>query len=225
MACVNILGMALTMYIASQLVAKKKFPIHFFLITGFGLMLAFNFWMYKIISPGLDFSDLLLPIFLQGASSGMLFIPIATFILSSVPINTGISGSLIGGNVRFFTTLNSFAGYYTLQLFYNQHYKEQLLSHLTPYDLAYNERNSGAIQSFISKGFTSQEAITLADSSIMKSVATQAQLLTYQTLFLGVSYALISIILVVSIHLLYKKYSKYQKHKIKFKEKKTNSSN
>lgn len=219
LACVNILGMALTMYVASQLVAKKKFPIHFFLITGFGLMLVFNFWMYKIISPGLDFNDLLLPVFLQGASSGMLFVPIATFILSSVPMNTGISGSLIGGNVRFFTTLNSFAGYYTLQLFYNQHYKEQLLRHLTPYDLAYNERNSGVIQSFISKGFTSQEASALANSSIMKSVATQAQLLTYQTLFLGVSYALIAIILVVSSHFFYRNYCKYQNHKVKFKEK------
>lgn len=99
---VNISGMTLTMYIASQLVAKKKFPIHYFLISGFGLMLAFNFWMYKIISPGLDFSDLMIPIFLQGASSGMLFVPIATFILSSVPVHSGISGSLVGGTVRFY---------------------------------------------------------------------------------------------------------------------------
>lgn len=205
LAAVNISGMALTMYIASQLVAKKKFPIHYFLILGFGLMLAFNFWMYKIISPGLDFSDLMVPIFLQGASSGMLFVPIATFILSSVPVHTGISGSLIGGSVRFFTTLNSFAGYYTLQLFYNQHYKEQFLSHLTPYDLNYTERNSDAIQSFISKGFTSQELVSLANSSMLKSVSTQTQLLTNQTIFLGVSYVLIGIILIVLGHLIYRK--------------------
>lgn len=205
LAFVNISGMALTMYIASQLVAKKKFPIHFFLITGFGLMLAFNFWMYKIISPGLEFNDLIIPIFLQGASSGMLFVPIATFILSSVPINTGISGSLVAGNVRFFTTLNSFAGYYTLQLFYNQHYKQQFLSHLTPYDLTYNEQNSGLIQSFISKGFSSQESVALANSSIMKSVGIQTQLLTSQTIFLGTSYVLIGIILIVSTALFLKK--------------------
>ena len=93
------------MYMASQLVAKKKFPLHFFLITGFGLMLSFNFWMYCIISPGLNLNDLMIPVFLQGASSGMLFVPIATFILASVPIKAGISGSLIAGNVRFFATL------------------------------------------------------------------------------------------------------------------------
>lgn len=205
LAFINISGMALTMYISSQLVAKKKFPIHFFLILGFGLMLAFNFWMHEIISPGLDFSDLMIPIFLQGTSSGMLFVPIATFILSSVPVHTGISGSLVAGNVRFFTTLNSFAGYYTLQLFYNQHYKEQFLSHLTPYDFAYSERNSEAIQSFISKGFTSQESVALANSSMLKSLTTQTQLLTNQTIFLGVSYALITIIFIVLIHLIYRK--------------------
>ena len=205
LAAINISGMSLTMYISSQLVAKKKFPIHYFLISGFGLMLAFNFWMYEIISPGLDFSDLMVPLFLQGASSGLLFVPIATFILSSVPVHTGISGSLVGGTVRFFTTLNSFAGYYTLQLFYNQHYKEQFLSHLTPYDFAYNERNSAAIQSFISKGFTSQESVALANSSMLKSLTTQTQLLTNQTIFLGVSYALIAIIFIVLIHLIYRK--------------------
>lgn len=205
LAAVNISGMALTMYIASQLVAKKKFPIHYFLISGFGLMLAFNFWMYKIISPGLDFSDLMVPIFLQGASSGMLFVPIATFILSSVPVHTGISGSLVGGTVRFFTTLNSFAGYYTLQLFYNQHYKEQFLKYLTPYDLNYVERNSSTVQSFISKGFTTQESVSLANSSVLKSVTTQTQLLTNQTIFLGVSYTLSAIILAVLSHLIYRK--------------------
>lgn len=212
LAAVNISGMALTMYIASQLVAKKKFPIHYFLILGFGLMLAFNFWMYKIISPGLDFSDLMIPIFLQGASSGMLFVPIATFILSSVPVHTGISGSLVGGTVRFFTTLNSFAGYYTLQLFYNQHYKEQFLKYLTPYDLNYVERNSTSVQSFISKGFTPQESVSLANSSILKSVTTQTQLLTNQTIFLGVSYALIGIILVVLSHFIYRKLSLIQRN-------------
>lgn len=211
LALVNILGMALTMYLASQLIAKQKFPIHFFLILGFGLMLGFNYWMYEIISPGLDFSDLVIPIFLQGASSGMLFVPIATFILSSVPVHTGISGSLVGGTVRFFTTLNSFAGYYTLQLFYNQHYKEQFLSHLTPYDLNYIERNSDAIQSFISKGFTSQESVSLANSSMLKSVSTQTQLLTNQTIFLGVSYALVAIIFIVLVHFICRKVMRNQK--------------
>ncbi len=78
--------------------------------TGFGFMLTFNLWMYNIISTDLAFTDLVIPIFLQGAASGMLFVPIATFILSTVPVNTGISGSLVAGHVRFFATLQSFAG-------------------------------------------------------------------------------------------------------------------
>lgn len=205
LAFFNILGMAITMYIASQLIMKKQFPLHFFLVTGFGLMLGFNYWMYCIMSSDLAFTDLIIPIFLQGTASGMLFVPIATFILASVPVTTGISGSLVAGNVRFFTTLNSFAGYYTLQLFYNQHYKEQFLAYLTPYDTVYNERNAALVQSYIGKGFNLTEATALARASIMQSVKTQSQLLTNQTIFLLVSVLLLGIILITLIAFFFKK--------------------
>lgn len=187
LAVVNISGMAIAMYFASQLIVSKKFTIRFFLITGFGLMLAFNLWMYNIISPDLAFTDLVIPLFLQGAASGMLFVPIATFILSNVPVHTGLSGSLVAGHVRLFTTLNSFAGYYTLQLFYNQHYKEQFLARLTPYDDVYNDATASAIQSYITKGYAAQDAAVLARAGIMKSITIQSQLLTSQTIFLIVA--------------------------------------
>jgi len=199
LAMVNISGMALAMYAASQLVMRKKHSIHFFLVTGFGFMLAFNLWMYCIISTDLAFSDLVIPIFLQGAASGMLFVPIATYILSHVPVNTGLSGSLVAGHVRFFTTLNSFAGYYTLQLFYNQHYKEQFLAHLTPYDMAYTNADNATVQAFIAKGYNAQDAALAARASIMKQVSIQSQLLTSQTIFLIVAAVLATIIAVVLI--------------------------
>ncbi|WP_020211938.1 MFS transporter [Flavobacterium rivuli] len=212
LAVFNISGMALAMYVSSQLVMRKKHSIHFFLVTGFGFMLTFNLWMYFIISPDLAFSDLVVPIFLQGAASGMLFVPIATFILSTVPVNTGISGSLVAGHVRFFATLQSFAGYYTMQLFYNQHYKEQFLSHLTPYDSVYTDANATAVQSYIARGYTIQEAGNLANANIAKQLATQSQLLTSQTIFLIVATAAAVIIALVLLSpLLQKLYERYKK--------------
>ena len=212
LAVFNISGMALAMYISSQLVMRKKHNIQFFLVIGFGFMLAFNLWMYFIISPDLAFTDLVIPIFLQGAASGMLFVPIATFILSTVPVNTGISGSLVAGHVRFFATLQSFAGYYTMQLFYNQHYKEQFLSHLTPYDSAYTDANAAAIQSYIGKGYTLQDATGLANASIAKQMAMQSQLLTSQTIFLIVATTVAVIITLVLLSpFLQKIYNRYTK--------------
>jgi len=212
LAFFNISGMAMAMYVSSQLVMRKKHSIHFFLVTGFGFMLAFNLWMYCIISPDLAFAHLVVPIFLQGAASGMLFVPIATFILSTVPVNTGISGSLVAGHVRFFATLQSFAGYYTMQLFYNQHYKEQFLSHLTPYDSIYNDANAAAVQSYIAKGYNFQEAGNLANATIAKQLATQSQLLTSQTIFLIVATATaVIIMLVLASPLLQKLYARYKK--------------
>lgn len=187
LAACNITGMAITMYVTSQLIQEQRFGIRFFLVTGFGCMLLFNYWMYCIISPDLSFTDLMFPIFLQGIAIGLLFVPIATFILSSVPVHTGISGSLIGGNVRFFTTLNSFTGYYTLQLFYNQRYKEQFLEHLTPNDVNYTDRLSLLTQSYITRGYSAAESAVLAEGSIMQSIKTQSQLMTSQSIFLLVA--------------------------------------
>ncbi|MXN90230.1 MFS transporter [Flavobacterium sp. Sd200] len=219
LAFFNIAGLAFSMYLSSAMVMRKKHSIRVFLVAGFGIMLAFNIWMYFIISTDLSFIDLVIPIFLQGAASGMLFVPIATYILSTVPVNTGLSGSLVAGHVRLFATLNSFAGYYTLQLFYNQHYKEQFLAHLTPYDTTYTDANSAAVQSYVSKGFTQQEAIALAHSSIMKQLTTQAQLLTSQTIFLIVATAIsVIIVLVLTWPLTQKVYQKYISGKITSKK-------
>ena len=199
LAACNISGMAVTMYLASQLIQDRRFGIRFFLVSGFGCMLIFNYWMYNIISPDLSFTDLMLPISLQGIAIGLLFVPIATFILTAAPVTTGISGSLIAGNVRFFTTLNSFTGYYTLQLFYNQHYKEQFLEHLTPNDINYTDRLSTLTQSYVSRGYSASESSVLAQSSIMQSVKTQSQLMTSQSIFLLVAAALGILIVIILV--------------------------
>ncbi|WP_116787197.1 MFS transporter [Flavobacterium psychrotrophum] len=195
LAACNITGMGIAMYAASQLVMRRRHTLHFFLIGGFGSMCAFNYWMYRIISTDMSFEDLALPIFLHGVACGILFMPIATFILSKVPVNTGISGTLVAGNVRFFSTLHSFAGFYTLQLFFNQHYKEQFLAHLTPYDSVYNEANDTAIQQFLSKGYALQDATNMARATIAKQMAVQSQLLTSQAIFLLVAAATGAIVL------------------------------
>jgi DHA2 family multidrug resistance protein len=199
LAVINVSGMALAMYTAAQLVMEKGRGIRFFLVTGFGCMLIFNLWLYEIIGTDLAFQDIIVPVFLHGVSCGLLFMPIATFILSAVPVHTGISGTLVAANVRFFTTLNSFAGYYTLQLYYNKYYAQQFLAHLTPYDYNYTQANDQLVQSFISKGYTLQDAGATANASIAKSAATQGQLLTMQTVFLIVATVLLVIIVLVML--------------------------
>ncbi len=88
---------------------------------------AFNMWMSFLLTPDLSFTDLLLPVFVQGAASGLLFVPIMIFVLSSAPASTGITGLVIAACTRFTATLNSFAGFYNLQLYFNQYFKEGFL--------------------------------------------------------------------------------------------------
>lgn len=194
----NVFGVVLMMFIASHFITKPGYSIRFFIVTGFSFMLAFNYWMYNILTPDLSFEDLIIPMFLQGAASGMLFVPLAAFVLSSVPVAISTSAALIAANVRFFSSLNSTAGFYTMQLFYNQHYKEGFLAHITPYDMVYTDKIAQTARLYTAQGYTTTEAYALAQSSVMKLLTMQSQLLTSKTIFLIIT-SIVTIIVLLAL--------------------------
>nr|WP_295924304.1 MFS transporter [uncultured Dyadobacter sp.] len=195
-AC-NMAGMVCLLIFSSRMLLAKKVTIRTLLIPGFALMGAFNLWMYFLLTPDLSFSDLLLPILVQGAASGLLFVPIMIFVLSSAPKDTGASGLVIAAYTRFTATLHSIAGFYNLQLHYNQHFKEKFLPYLTPETPAMAERLNYYRSVFASKGFTREQATTLADTAIGQTLTQQSQLLTYRALFMF--FALMSLVLMLLI--------------------------
>jgi DHA2 family multidrug resistance protein len=195
-AC-NMAGMVGMLIFSSRMLLAKKLTIRALLIAGFALMGAFNLWMYLLLTPDLSFSDLLLPVLMQGAASGLLFVPIMIFVLSSAPKDTGASGLVIAAYTRFIATLHSIAGFYNLQLYYNQYFKEKFLPYLTPESPVMAERLSYYRSVFTSKGFTLEQAATLADAAIGQTLTQQSQLLTNRALFM--LFAIISLVLVLLI--------------------------
>ncbi|MCC9169223.1 hypothetical protein, partial [Pontibacter harenae] len=113
-----------------------------------------NLWIYFMMTPDLAFTDLIFPVFLQGASSGLLFLPIVIFILSSAPPNTGTSGLVVAAYARFIAALNSFAGFYNLQLYFNQYFKEGFMGYLTGETQQTVTRIATYRQLYAAKGFT-----------------------------------------------------------------------
>jgi DHA2 family multidrug resistance protein len=192
----NISGLLVFMAITAWLLVRYKNATFQFLIVGFSMLLFYHLWMYFLFTPDLSFADLVLPMFFQGAASGILFVPIMIFTLTSIPASTGITGLLLEANTRFITLLNASAGFYTLQLYYNQLYKESFLIHLTSIDEQTQERLNGLTQVFSSKGFSPDQATDLANASLAKAVGVQSQLLTNRAVFLFIS-VMISIILVL----------------------------
>jgi DHA2 family multidrug resistance protein len=193
----NIVGMVGLLIFSIRLMLAKKVTIKVLLVTGFVLMGAFNIWMSFLLTPDLSFTDLLLPVFVQGAASGLLFVPIMIFVLSSAPAYTGTTGLVIAACTRFTATANSFAGFYNLQLYFNQYFKEGFLGYLTSDNQNLIVRLTTYRSLYASKGFTSEQASSLANGAVWQNLTQQSQLLTNRALFM--IFAIVSLVVAVLI--------------------------
>jgi DHA2 family multidrug resistance protein len=182
-AC-NIVGMVSLLVLSIRLMLAKKITIKVLLVTGFGLMAAFNMWMSFLLTPDLSFTDLLIPVFVQGAASGLLFVPLMIYVLTSAPAHTGTTGLVIAAFTRFTATLNSFAGFYNLQLYFNQYFKEGFLGYLTSENQNAIVRLNTYRSLYTSKGFTPEQASSLANAAILQNLTQQSQLLTNRAIFM-----------------------------------------
>jgi DHA2 family multidrug resistance protein len=198
----NVAGLIVFMIISARLLVYKKNATLQFLLAGFGTMLLYHLWMYFIFTPDLSFEDLIMPMFLQGAASGILFVPIMIFTLSSIPPTTGIAGLLLAAFTRFFSLLNATAGFYNLQLYYNQLFKESFLYNLSSVDQQTTERLNGFRQLYLSKGFSTDQANSLANISLAKVLSVQSQLLTNRAVFLFIAIIVtVILILVLAVYI------------------------
>ncbi len=195
---INIAGVVTFMLISGKLILRKKTVVPVVLISGFAVLLLYHLWMYHIFTPDLSFGDLIVPMFLQGAASGLIFVPIMIFTLTSLPPTTGMTGLIVAAYARFITVLNVSAGFYNLQLYYGQLFKERFLSHLSSADHAVTERLALLRQLFMSKGISPGQAESLANLNLSKAVTIQSQLLSNKAIFFFMSVA-VSVILAILI--------------------------
>jgi MFS transporter, DHA2 family, multidrug resistance protein len=156
-------------------------------------------WMCFLLTPDLPFIDLLIPVVIQGASSGLLFIPITIYVLTSAPAHTGTTGLVVAACTRFTTTLNSIAGFYNLQLYFNQYFKEGFLGYLTPENQNTIDRLNSYRAFYSSKGFPSDQVSALSRTAISQSLTQQSQLLTYRAIFMTFAILLLAVAILTFI--------------------------
>lgn len=121
------------------------------------------------------------------------------FTLSSVPQTTGMAGLAVAAYVRFISLLNVGVGFYNLQLYYNQLFKQSFLVHITNVDNPAAERIAAYKQAFLAKGMNIGQAESLANLNLSKVIALQTQLLTMRAIFLLLSYIVVIILVVLSV--------------------------
>jgi len=195
----NLSGIVIFLVFSIRLIVVKKISVTAFFPPGFALLGGFNLWMSFFLTPDLSFTDLFLPVFLQGAASGLLFVPIMIYVLSSAPIHTGTTGLTIAAYTRFTATLNSFAGFYNLQLYFNQYFKEGFLGYITTENQNTIDQLNFYKNLYISKGFLQDQAVALANSAIAQNMAQQSQLLTNRAIFMIFGIALIFVTVLILI--------------------------
>jgi MFS transporter, DHA2 family, multidrug resistance protein len=202
LALTNLAGILSFMFLsgllmARQLIMTKKIHFQELFTIGFSLLFFYHLWMYLIFAPDLSFSDLFLPVFLQGAASGFLLAPTILYGVLGLPSYAGFTGIAVAGLIRLAAALTSFATFYTLQLYFNQLNRESFIRHVTHLDPAVMERADRYVELFRSKGFTGDQAGAIANSSISRALLVQSQLLTDMHIFKAMAILLLVLLLVI----------------------------
>lgn len=184
LAIYNVSGIVLGIWIMAQSAVMKVVSNKIAFIIGFSLMLIYHLWMYFSYSGDISFNELIIPVFLQGAACGVLFVPIIRFVVSSAPMYTGVSATVMATMARFASSVISVSAFFSLQRYYNLLNKQALLRSVTDFDENFTARISQNIGLYQSKGFTGGQAQTLAFVEVSKSLAVQSQLRAHMNVFM-----------------------------------------
>jgi len=195
-AC-NVAGLVTGIFVAAKMILSHKFSSQVFLLSGFSLLLLFNLWSYTIFQTDLSFADLAGPVVVQGLGSGLLFVPLMLMVISKLPDYTGFTGGAVAAFVRFTATCNSYAGLYTLQLGYNQHFREAFLRHTSTTDPVFADRLGMSARYFVNAGYSAGQSEALAARTVFGALGVQSQLLTDMSIFRLFAFVILIVILLI----------------------------
>jgi DHA2 family multidrug resistance protein len=199
LSLINLTGILSFMFLSARLLVAKKISFRALFLIGFSLLLIYHIWMYEIFTPDLAFGDLFFPVFLQGAASGFLLAPTILFSIIGLPSYVGFTGIAVGAFTRLAAAIVGFAVFYLLQLNFNQLNRETFNRHITRLDPAVMQRVDHYVQSFRAKGFTTEQAGTLANASISRSLLVQGQLLTDMHVFKAMTLILSALLIIIML--------------------------
>lgn len=125
-----ILGTILSMFVTSRFILAGYNLIRIITI-GFGTMAIYYAYMIRFVSVQGETVDFIVPMFIYGVATGVLFVPIVSFTVSSAPQKIAINASLVGILARFTGFTTSLALSNELQLFAKSGVREKVREALT----------------------------------------------------------------------------------------------
>ncbi|ASZ12120.1 MFS transporter [Chitinophaga pendula] len=126
----NILGIGVGMFITSRFILEGKSLLHL-ILSGFFLLALFYLYMLRTISTTGETTSFIFPLFAYGISTGILFVPLVVFTLSSVPPAMAFNASLLGIFSRFIGFCASISINNYLQLYTKSAVREKVREFVT----------------------------------------------------------------------------------------------
>ncbi|RZK09682.1 MAG: MFS transporter, partial [Flavobacterium sp.] len=146
----------------------------------------------NIITPDTGEEHMFWPLILRGIGLGLLFVPITTLSLST------LKGKQIGEGAAFTGMMRQLGGSFGIAIIttfitrFTQEHRVNLNSHLNVTSLEVQQRIQQLQQGFMSKGFSSNEALGKAYQVMDLTILQQSTVMSYMDIFmyLGVMFLL-----------------------------------
>lgn len=195
----NVLGNIVGMLLAGIFLAKGV-ATRFIFSLGFLIFAVFHFWFIFLFVPDVSLGDILIPYVLQGVAVGVLFVPLVLFTVSSVPGHLAPFSGTIGVSGRFWGSTIGFCILQNAQVFLQKKHVMKLNQFVLSESPETTDRIAKITQSFIAKGYTSDEASRLSVQQVMQSVSKQAVLLSDMEIFTVIGYVLVALVLFLLVN-------------------------
>lgn len=163
---------------------QKGVPQSYMVATGFLLFFIFTFWMHNVITPDTGTEHMFWPLILRGVGLGLLFVPITTLALST------LKGKNIGEGAAFTGMMRQLGGSFGIAIIttfiarFTQMHRVDLIANLDGSKFEVQQRIQQMQMAFMSKGFSSSEALDKAHKAIEMSVMKQSTVLSYMDVFM-----------------------------------------
>ncbi|AWM13887.1 MFS transporter [Flavobacterium sp. NRK F10] len=199
----NVIGNLIGMITAGFILAKGLASRYAFML-GFFLLAVYHLWFTFLFVPDAALRDIALPYTIQGMAVGVLFVPLVLFTVSSVPVEYAPFSGTVGVSGRFWGSTIGFCIMQNAQVFLQKKHYTKLSQSVLWESPETQERISQYTNSFIAKGYATDDAGKLAIRQVLDSLSKQSVLLGNMEIFTALGYVL----LLLTVLLLFNKHLK-----------------
>lgn len=163
---------------------QKGIPQAYMIAGGFVIFFGFTFWMRNVMTPDTGVEHFFWPLILRGIGLGLLFVPVTTLALST------LKGKNIGEGAAFTGMMRQLGGSFGIAIIttfitrFSQEHRVNLISNLDVTKVEVQNRIQQLQAGFISKGFSTNEALGKAHQVLDFAVTKQSTVMSYMDIFM-----------------------------------------